>query len=298
MVETSRSLDVFTYRDFREYLRDYYAEKKTDEYGFSYRVFSRRLGLSSPNFMKLVIDGDRKLSKKLAPKVAKACGLTGDAARYFRALVAFNQAKNATERAKEYAKLQRYGGYRAAHELDREQHAYYSKWYYSAIRELVSRRDFVDDPKWIGKQLVPQVAPKDVSVAIDVLLALRLLRRNGRGRLEQIDQLLTTGEGPLGHHIVEYHRAMMSLASDSIDRVPREEREISSVTLCVSAERAAEIKRRIIELRHEVLQLAREEAPAEGVIQVNFQMFPLSTSAPAKATSPRPKHSRSRKASK
>jgi uncharacterized protein (TIGR02147 family) len=69
---------------------------------------------------------------------------------------------------------------------------------------------------------------------------------------------------------------MLARASEAIDRIPREEREISSVTLCVSHDTLLRLKARIREFRRELLQLAELEGEPERVVQINFQLFPLS----------------------
>ncbi len=84
--------DVFTYTDYRAYLRAVYAHKKQHEYGFSLRAFSRRTGLGSSNYLKLVMDGARNLSAPMARRFAKSCGLEGETLDYFCELVAYNQA--------------------------------------------------------------------------------------------------------------------------------------------------------------------------------------------------------------
>ena len=50
---------VFRYLDARAFLGDYYKAKKAERRAFSFRAFSRRAGLKSPNHLKRVIDGDR-----------------------------------------------------------------------------------------------------------------------------------------------------------------------------------------------------------------------------------------------
>jgi microcystin degradation protein MlrC len=50
-------IDVFQYLDYRVFLADFYRAKKRS--GFSYRAFSRAAGLGAPNYLKLVMDGDR-----------------------------------------------------------------------------------------------------------------------------------------------------------------------------------------------------------------------------------------------
>lgn len=75
---------------------------------------------------------------------------------------------------------------------------------------------------------------------------------------------------------MNYHRAMLARASEAIDRVPRDEREISSITVCVSHEVMLRLKERIRDFRRELLQLAELEGKPERVVQINFQLFPLS----------------------
>lgn len=88
MAAAEAEIDVFAYSDYRAFLRDYYVARKAAGRGFSYRSFSRRAELKSPNYLKLVIDGDRHLSPDMAKRFAAACGLQGAAQRYFIELVA------------------------------------------------------------------------------------------------------------------------------------------------------------------------------------------------------------------
>ena len=53
---------VFEYLDYRRFLADYYAHKKRQEYGFSYRVFARRAQCRSTNYPCLVIRHSRRLA--------------------------------------------------------------------------------------------------------------------------------------------------------------------------------------------------------------------------------------------
>lgn len=98
-------IDVFAYLDYRAFLRDYYRARKAAGRGFSYRSFSRRAGLKSPNYLKLVVDGARNLSTDMAERFAAACGLNADEQRYFVDLVAYCQAASAADRKRYYARL-------------------------------------------------------------------------------------------------------------------------------------------------------------------------------------------------
>jgi uncharacterized protein (TIGR02147 family) len=162
------------------------------------------------------------------------------------------------------------------HQLEAAQAAYYSSWYMPALRELAARADFRDDPAWIARVLEPPISAAEAKKALATLLDLGLLVRDATGSIRQTKELVTTGPGPLGHHVVNYHRGMLARAGEALDRVAREEREISSVTLCVSHDVMLRLKERIREFRRELLQLAELEGAPERVVQINFQLFPLS----------------------
>jgi uncharacterized protein (TIGR02147 family) len=69
---------------------------------------------------------------------------------------------------------------------------------------------------------------------------------------------------------------MLERASEAIDLVPRDEREISSVTLCVSQTKLLELKQQIRDFRRHLLQTAEQDTGVERVVQVCFQLFPIS----------------------
>lgn len=267
--------DVFRFRDYRAYLRALYAHKKAHEYGFSLRAFSKHAGLRSSNYLKLVMDGDRNLTPDAACKFAGACGLKGQAADYFCELVSFNQARSAEERERVYARLRRFRRYREVYRLDGAQDAYHSEWFIPAVRELAGHSDFREDTKWIAKTLMPSISPRDAQRALDVLLELGLLVRNGEGVLAQAEPLVQTPEGPLSHHVARFHRAMLERAAEALDRVPRDEREIASLTLLVEQARLPELKEKLERFREELLHTF-DSAPGKArVVQINLQMFPL-----------------------
>ncbi len=266
---------VFDYLDYRAFLRDHYLAKKASR-GLSFRGFSKRAGLKSTNYLKLVIDGQRNLTPAMAARFAKAAALDGDAARYFAELVLFNQAKTTLERNQSYANITGFRRFREARPLSLAHAAYHSTWYLPAIRELAARHDFRDDPHWIAATLWPTIAPADAAHALHTLLELGLLKRESDGRLVQAEALVSTGPEIQSIHIANYHRMMMQRATDSMDAVPASERDISSLTLCLDPDGLRRVKERIQRFRRELLELSMIAEKPHQVVQVNFQLFPLS----------------------
>jgi uncharacterized protein (TIGR02147 family) len=166
--------------------------------------------------------------------------------------------------------------YRKIYRLDNAHKLYHSRWYIPAIRELVVRKDFKEDPKWIARKMMPKILPKQAQEAIDILCKLDLLVRDEEGRLRQSEPLVSTKDGPLGYHVVTYHRAMMDKAKKALDTVPHEQRDIASLTLCLSEKKMQELKTHLERFRFELMKLYEPDSNPERVVQINFQLFPLS----------------------
>lgn len=267
--------NVFAYLDARRFLREYYEHQKRTTRAFSYRSFARKASLKSPNYLKLVIDGERNLTPETAHRFAAACGLSGQALTYFVDLVAFTQARTTDEKSARYERLIRFREHRSIHRIDIAYGQYHSRWFVPAIRELVFRQDFCRDPVWVAAQLLPAITEKEAAEAISLLLELDLLTDRD-GVLVPAEPLVTTGSEVKGLHYRQYHQTMMTRAAASLDDLPQSDRDISSLTLCLGPGAIARMKERIQAFRRELLQLSADEPNPVRVVQVNFQVFPLS----------------------
>jgi uncharacterized protein (TIGR02147 family) len=272
-------LDVFRYLDYRRFLADVYATQK--QRGLSYRSFARRAQLGAPNYLKLVIDGERNLTPAMAVRFAEASGLAGEAVQYFGELVKFCQARGAVQKAEHHQRLLSFRRYREAHKLEGSHADYHSAWYLPAIRELVTRADFQDDPRWVAAQLLPPIKPAEAKQALTTLARLGLIERADDGRLRQTHAVVTTGPETQGMHIASYHAEMTRRAIAAIDLVPAAERDLSALTVCVGPGGLARLKQRIQSFRRELLELTESESERTQVVQLNFQLFPLSAAETA-----------------
>lgn len=278
MPQDDEELNVFSFLDYRAFLKAHYEHRKARSKSYSYRLFSRLAKVKSPNYLKLVIDGQRNLSPEMAERFAKACKLDDEGAEYFVDLVAFNQASTTKERDRLLQRLARFRGYRQAHQLDLRHAEYHRSWWVPAICELASRPDFDGDPERVAVELVPAISVEQARDAIALLVELELLAPDGDGRLRRTEAVLTTGSQTSGVHIANFHRSMLERAADAIDDVPAAERDISSITMCLSPERVRMIRKRVAELRKELIEIAVQDPEPRQVIQVNLQIFPLSKS--------------------
>jgi uncharacterized protein (TIGR02147 family) len=154
--------------------------------------------------------------------------------------------------------------------------AYHRHWYLPAIRELSLTEVFRADPKWIARVLTPNILVREAKLALTTLERLGLLRPDQSGALGATPRQVGTELEPNSGQIANFHRTMIARASQALTDVPRPERDISSITLSVDAAGLPAIKRRIQEIRRELLDEFDAGKSGVQVVQVNFQLFPLS----------------------
>lgn len=268
---------VYDYIDYRTYLRDMFEFKKTTQRFFSYRFFAREAGFASPNFLKLVTEGQRNLTNESVAKIVKGFGLKKQESEFFEYLVFMNQAKTNDSRNHYYRKMLSVKGYISNHRLDRASYEYFSKWYYPAVRELITFDGGRLTVEQISQRLNPKITPKEAEKALKLLSELELIRKGEDGRWEQSDKVVSTGPEVVSLVVANYHKEMLKLASESIERYPADERDITALTLSAKRETMIEIKARIAAFRKELLELACEDEDSDQVYQINFQAFPLTS---------------------
>jgi uncharacterized protein (TIGR02147 family) len=268
---------IFEYDNYREFLKDFYAHSKQENRAFSFNYFSRLAGFKSKAVLKHVMDGHRNIADHSIDKFTKALKLNKEESVFFTNLVKFNQATTADERQIHAEALVRSRKFKLIYPMKESQFHFYATWYLAPLRELVSLADFQENPAWIAKRISPHITPQEAKKGIDELLKLGLIKRSQKGRLVQTDAVISTSDEVTSSTAAQFHRHMLRLAGESIDRVAREHRDISAQTIGVTAQTAKKIKQMIQEFRKEIMDVMYEGQGLTAVYQLNFQFFPVTT---------------------
>jgi uncharacterized protein (TIGR02147 family) len=272
-------LNIYCYTDYRTYLRDFYKKKKEISPGFSYRVFSRRSEVKAPNFLQWLIEGKRNLAIATIPRVCIALGLKEDEPDYFHNLVHFNQARTIKEKTDFFLKLAELRKLSRITLINELQFEHYQNWYNEAIRELLRFYTFVPSEKYayrkLARKLSPEIDENMARKAIRQLIKLELLKEGDDGALKQSEHFISTGDEVDSFLIKTFHKTMITLAGESLDRHSKEVRDISSVTMSISNDCFNLIKNEIQIFRKRILEMVKVDKESENVYQLNFQFFPL-----------------------
>jgi uncharacterized protein (TIGR02147 family) len=269
--------DIFAYTDCRLFLKDYYGEQKKANASFSYQNFANRAGLKSKTFIYKVIVGQKALSKSAVFGVAQAMGLKKKETEYFEAMVNFTQGRTEREREFYFNHLQAFGRHHSSAQLRQDQYTYFSKWYYPALRELVTILDFKNDFKLLARSLDPPISAVQARKAVKLLIDLGLIKRTSSGMYCQTDKTLTTGDHVQSLAVQAFQKENLRLAAESIDRHQRPARDISTLTAGISEAGFRRISEEIAAFRRKLAAMIEKDEPVDRVYQINFQVFPLST---------------------
>lgn len=275
---------IYTYLDYRQYLDDIFAARKTETPSFSYRAFARMAESSTPNFLQLVRDRKLNITPATVAALARSLKLSKHEEQYFEALVGFDHAKTHDEKDKHFRRILSERRYREIKQLDEWQFDYFSHWYTPVVRELASSELYPGDPAWIAERIVPEITVAKVKKALKVLESLGLLVHNREsGRWEQADPVVSTPAEVLSVAVVNYHRSMIRLGRDSLERFGPRERDIRAVTLGLSEEGYREVKKRMVAFWRELMAYAEKQTKTDRVWQMNMQLFPVSRDPEAKS---------------
>jgi len=224
---------------------------------YSVRAFARRVGVS-PATLSLVLQGKRKVSRKLAERLGDKLAL--DPQESAEVLSAFRKRA-------EPAPAEAYTSLRV------DQYQLLADWRAFAVLSLLRTKGFRPEPAWIARRL--GISPEDARAVVERLVRLGMLRREA-GRLVRAEAKYKTTEDVANLSLRASHRQTLELAHASLDSDPVGGRDFSWVTLPLDPALLPLAKKRIREFEDRLTEeLERNGARPTEVYRLAVQLFPL-----------------------
>jgi uncharacterized protein (TIGR02147 family) len=261
--------------DYREYLAEYYRWRKSENPRFSYRVLAARLDMNVSQLYR-ILNKRLHLPYTHLAKVCEALGLDEKGSSHFELLVKYGRTHSKKERLGLVEQIL------ARREVDLrklkdDEFKAFAAWYAPVVRALTQVKGFDGSIGRIADRLVPQVAEQDVRESFESLVELGFLRCAPDGRWELSETHLTSGSAFHSEAVKEYTKRVLMLASESVERFPREERDISTLTVGVDKATLKDIAEMVRECRRQIQRRVEECHRVDRVAQVAFAIFPVTT---------------------
>ena len=168
--------DILEYTDYRQYIADYYADRKAKT-AFSWQEFAKTAGFSSPVYLKYVSEGRFNLSAEAAVRTAQAMHLADYEREFFVEMVKFDHAKNDDEKRAAFSKMVSIAESRKAKIVDGESFRFFEDWKNPVLRELAPALPGAK-PLAMAHACRPDVSAAEVSDALSFLVKADLLKKD------------------------------------------------------------------------------------------------------------------------
>lgn len=271
---------VFEFLDYRVFLKEAFEDTKVASPLFSYRMLAELFGLDTSNVFR-VLQGEAHLPARCVPRVVEFLGLSGRGAEYFQMLVAYARERNAKAKREILEKAISLRDVARRHLADQEL-SFFRDWWVVAVRCLLEVVDGDVRASQLAARIVPEVSEKEVASALEMLLDLGLVKKASSGRLVLTEAHLAAGgdDRKVGA-LRQFQRQILTLASESLERFPREHRDVSTLTIAVDRDAFQEIRGMLLECRRQIQKRIEEARKPDRVMQLTMAFFPL---APANET--------------
>lgn len=266
--------DIFDFYDYHKFLRRYYEERKAIDPNFSYRYIQQKVGID-PGYLVKIFQGQKEISLKYVPALAKLLQLESRETEYLKLMVQFSRAKKNNDIKHYFEKMLEFLEFDKKR-VDTDKYEFYQKWYYTAVREAIGIHPFKDDYIALGKILNPQITAAQAKKAIELLERLEFIKRKPKdGTWEVTSRFISTGEEWTGIAVRAYQDETLKLAQRALQEIPKQERDISTVTMTLSPKGFSKARECLTKFRKELLDIAYSDIEVNRSYQVNLSLFPI-----------------------
>ena len=224
-----------------------------------------------------ILSGKRHIADNAIEDFTSFCKLKKKEALYFETLVNFEKAKTKEQSRIYFEKLISLKDYPST--ITKEFYRYFQKWYYVAIRSLIDIYKFKGNYKSLAQQLNPPITAPEAKEAITLLEKLKFIKKGTDGVYKVTDSHVSTPEKWQDLTVSTYQKETIKMSALSIDRDPKETRDISTITMSLNKECFEDIKEIIRECRIAIIKRVDQipdDQRNDRVYQLNLQLIPLS----------------------
>ena len=274
VTEISGEPSVMDFSCHRQFLQSYFEYKKLRRSGFSYRRFSQLCGFKSPNYLQLVIKGQRNLSREAVEKMTEALKLTPQQKKYFRTLVDLETTQDTSLKATLALELQKLSTKIRIKTISQAYRQIVSQWYHLVIREFVLLEEFRAEGAWISQKLYGLVSAEEAEKSLELMLQAGFLKKDGL-RLVQTEPTIDTGNNFGELDVLQAHSQTLQAWARIIFRTNRNERECGLLNIPLKREQIPELVSRIRQFQNDLIAWLQDTQEPDTVVQVGTYMIPI-----------------------
>ena len=228
---------------------------------YSLRSLSKTVGIS-PGRLSELIAGKRRMTIKQAERIADRLNYAPATRVRFFEVVSDQAGIRKTEASSKKETFVT---------ISADSFQIIADWQHFAILSLMDTKSFKNDSTWIARRL--GISKPLAEVSIDRLCRVGLLKKQS-GRLVKTGNNLQTTHDISSPALRISHRQTLMQAAESLDRIPVELRDITSMTMAIDPAKLPRAKKLIRSFRHRLCELLEAGEQTE-VFNLNIQLVPV-----------------------
>lgn len=251
--------DIFHYIDYRKYLEEYYSSRKSLDSSFTHEYICHRLGQeNAKSYFNNVVKGRANVTPAFTDRFIDLLELKPDEAKYFRALVNYNQTISPHEKEFFFDQLVRLNS--TPHRvIDRNAYAFYKEWHHSAIRALLDIVNISNDYKTLASKLFPPITLKQSRDSIALLGRLGLISKDKKGFWKPTDKVIVTGEAIKDALVKQFQMKCLKHARAVLANGSGQAHRNITLTMSLSDKAYERVIGRIKQLKSELRSIAHKK---------------------------------------
>jgi len=273
------------YLNYRDFLRAFYLYKrevtKDNHRRYNYSFFSAAADIRSPNYLRLIIEGQRNLSEEMAFKFARAMQLNKEATDEFVLMVLYGQESDPMLR-NQYLKA--LSDFRLQKSLklgviDKKTLEKFPNWIGWILFSLHDQEDARFTPSALKHLLRNKASETEIQNALNKLLESgELVLDSSTGEIKKGRKQLDPSEDIPVDLIRRLQTQLMSLGLESLFQDSPVDREFGTLTLSLTKKEFEELRFQLRKFRkqiHKDNSIQRMQSKGERVYQMNLQLYPV-----------------------
>lgn len=268
-------LDITNFTDYRVFLRVYADSMKKKNPRWSLGAWAKALDLKTTSSITKILNAERDAGTAITERLINYFKFDEAQAQYFRDLVKLQKMKKDPAIANILLeKMSSLKSEETSRALAEEDYLFLSNWYYLVLCEMCRNKAFKKDYKWISSKLIPEVDPKEVRKAINLLQKEELIKTNEDGSLAPSYERLYAISKKHARIIRLFYSQLIDISQNALLGMPPEERHFSTLMVHLSSKSLERANQLIADFRTKFEKLMYEK-DGDQVYLLQLQMFPV-----------------------
>lgn len=262
--------NIFNYTNYRLFLQDYIQTNYLSK-GKSYRAFTKRCGIGSPNYFQQVFNFQRNISHQTAEKICTSLKFPKDALDYFLILVRLEKTKNADTRFMLLGQLQKIAS-RQSEKLVKDE-SFHSSWVHQIVWSSAHTKFFQADPLLLHRRFRDGATRDEIEKSIGFLVSKGyFVKDDDPSRFRPLPLRIESDNDVKNLDLQRNHSKFLQMA---IRRMNDDlmERELQGLTLSFKKARWPQLKEKLREFIHQMNDSFCDSEDGDAVIRLQMAAF-------------------------